>query len=189
MSLFSKLRRILRIFIPQCFSAVTDFSSRIQARGAQRRTLSSIYVYFHSPTLLIPFTNLSLTPPTQGLGYGIWDGLSGLYTQPATGISSNGVAGFFSGLGKGIGGAVFKPVAGAVGLPAYAIKGVYEEVARLTGGSEEDKERAERLKQGNEEWSMCTGEERKAILGMWYTFNAQEGIKMQDQEGESGKWN
>lgn len=125
----------------------------------------------------------------KGFGYGLWDGLSGLYTQPAKGIEEGGIGGFFSGLGKGIGGAVFKPVAGAVGLPAYAIRGVYEEVARLTGGSEEDKERAERLKQGNDEWSMCTGEERKAILGMWYTFNAQEGIVMHDGEREQGKWN
>lgn len=36
---------------------------------------------------------------------------------------------------------------------------------------------------------MCTGEERKAILGMWYTFNAQEGIVMHDGEREAGKWN
>ncbi|CZR55239.1 uncharacterized protein PAC_05126 [Phialocephala subalpina] len=125
----------------------------------------------------------------KGFGYGLWDGLSGLYTQPAKGAEEGGVLGFFGGLGKGIGGAVFKPVAGAVGISAYAFKGVYEEVARLTGGSEEDKEKAALLKQGNEEWSMCTGEERKAILGMWYTFNAQEGIVMHDHDREQGKWN
>jgi hypothetical protein len=90
------------------------------------------------------------------------------------------------GLGKGIGGAVFKPVAGAVGLPAYAFKGVYEEISTLVGGSDDDKARAERIKQGNEEWEMCTREERQAILGMWDAFHDQK-IGMQDHE--QGKWN
>lgn len=123
----------------------------------------------------------------KGFGLSLWDGVTGLYTQPAKGAEEGGVGGFFMGLGKGIGGAVFKPVAGAVGLPAYAFTGVYEEIANLAGGSEEDKARAERIKQGNEEWEMCTVEERQAILGMWYAFHGQ-GINMQENDTK-GTWN
>lgn len=63
---------------------------------------------------------------------------------------------------------------------------MYEELSTLVGGNQDDQARAERIKQGNEEWEMCTVEERRAILGMWYAFQGQE-IKMQDHE--LGRWN
>jgi hypothetical protein len=53
----------------------------------------------------------------QGLGYGLFDGITGLVTQPVKGAQEGGVGGFFMGLGKGIGGAVFKPAAGKISFP------------------------------------------------------------------------
>lgn len=64
----------------------------------------------------------------KGLGYGLYDGLSGFIMQPVRGARSKGASGFVQGLGRGVGGLVFKPAAGACGVPGYAFKGIVEEV-------------------------------------------------------------
>ncbi|KAL8713427.1 MAG: hypothetical protein Q9220_002626 [cf. Caloplaca sp. 1 TL-2023] len=46
-------------------------------------------------------------------GYGVYDGVSGLFTQPIHGAKHDGVAGFIKGVGKGIGGLLLKPQAAA----------------------------------------------------------------------------
>lgn len=43
---------------------------------------------------------------------GLWDGVSGLVTQPMKGAEEGGFMGGLIGFGKGLGGAVFKPAAG-----------------------------------------------------------------------------
>ena len=48
----------------------------------------------------------------QELGYGLFDGITGLVTQPIDGAKKEGIAGFVKGVGKGIGGIVLKPNAG-----------------------------------------------------------------------------
>ena len=45
-------------------------------------------------------------------GYGMYDGISGLVTQPMEGAKKKGFSGFLKGFGKGIGGIVLKPGAG-----------------------------------------------------------------------------
>lgn len=45
-------------------------------------------------------------------GYGFYDGLSGLVTQPLRGAEKEGAVGLIKGVGKGIGGLVLKPAAG-----------------------------------------------------------------------------
>jgi hypothetical protein len=50
---------------------------------------------------------------TQQFGYGLYDGISGFFLQPVKGAQEEGVTGFCKGFGKGIGGVVCKPVAGA----------------------------------------------------------------------------
>ena len=45
-------------------------------------------------------------------GYGWYDGISGLVTQPFNGAKKNGVRGFLEGIGKGVSGLVLKPGAG-----------------------------------------------------------------------------
>lgn len=56
-----------------------------------------------------------------GVGYGagamligVFDGVSGIVTQPYKGAKQNGVSGAAKGLGKGIIGLVSKPIAGTV---------------------------------------------------------------------------
>lgn len=45
-------------------------------------------------------------------GLGFYDGITGLVTQPLRGVEKEGAAGFFKGVGKGIGGLILKPGAG-----------------------------------------------------------------------------
>ena len=48
----------------------------------------------------------------KGLGLGLYDGVSGLVTQPLQGAREEGAAGLFKGFGKGLGGSVLKGGAG-----------------------------------------------------------------------------
>lgn len=48
----------------------------------------------------------------QEFGFGFYDGISGLFTQPLEGAKKEGFAGLAKGFGKGIGGLMLKPAAG-----------------------------------------------------------------------------
>ncbi len=48
----------------------------------------------------------------QELGYGFYDGFSGVVTHPYEGAKGEGLLGFAKGVGKGFVGLVSKPVAG-----------------------------------------------------------------------------
>jgi hypothetical protein len=48
----------------------------------------------------------------QEFGFGFYDGITGLVTQPLRGAEKEGAAGLLKGIGKGIGGLVLKPGAG-----------------------------------------------------------------------------
>jgi hypothetical protein len=50
----------------------------------------------------------------QEFGYGFYDGISGLVTQPIAGAKKEGAAGLVKGVGKGIGGLILKPGAGEI---------------------------------------------------------------------------
>lgn len=104
----------------------------------------------------------------KGLAFGLYDGVTGIFTQPVKGAQEGGVGGFFTGLGKGIGGAIFKPAAGAIGLPAYAFKGIYEEVQNARGLGTDALLKKKLLEKGQEEWECCSREEREAVLGRWF---------------------
>lgn len=48
----------------------------------------------------------------QEFGYGFFDGISGLATQPVQGARKEGAVGAIKGFSKGIGGLILKPAAG-----------------------------------------------------------------------------
>lgn len=50
----------------------------------------------------------------KGLVMGVFDGVTGVFTKPISGAKSEGVEGFFKGLGKGAVGLVARPTAGIV---------------------------------------------------------------------------
>jgi len=53
-------------------------------------------------------------------------------------------------------------------VPASAFRGIYEEVQSARRSSEQDQTFKQQIAQGQEEWEMCSLDERAAILGMWY---------------------
>lgn len=59
-----------------------------------------------------------------GLGRSIWDGVSGIVTQPIKGAQKEGISGFGKGLGKGLLGTVVKPISGVVDLVSKTTEGV-----------------------------------------------------------------
>lgn len=61
---------------------------------------------------------------TKSFGMGIFDGITGVVTEPIRGAEKDGVGGFFKGVGRGLVGVVCKPVAGAIDLVAKPIEGI-----------------------------------------------------------------
>lgn len=69
----------------------------------------------------------------KGLVTGVTDGITGVFTKPISGARSEGVEGFFKGLGKGAVGLVARPTAGLVDFAS----GTFESVKRATEVGEE----------------------------------------------------
>jgi len=105
-----------------------------------------------------------ITTASKELGYGLFEGITGLVTKPYEGARKEGATGFVKGFGKGIAGAYLKPAAGAFGIPAYAMKGIYQEVVKRFYESTEDYIITARTAQGFEEWSGTTREFRIGVV-------------------------
>ncbi len=108
-----------------------------------------------------------LSAATREFGYGMYDGITGLVTQPARGAAKEGAAGFIKGLGKGIGGIALKPGAAIFGIPGYTMKGVYKEMQKQFGSSVQNYIIAARTAQGFDEWQASGVEERQIIVARW----------------------
>ena len=104
---------------------------------------------------------------SKEFGYGLFDGITGVFTQPVQGARQEGVAGFVKGMGKGFGGIMIKPVAAGFSVPAYAMKGVYKELQNNFGSSVQNYIIAARTAQGFDECSNSSEHERKAIVARW----------------------
>ncbi|OCT51454.1 sterol 3beta-glucosyltransferase [Cladophialophora carrionii] len=100
-------------------------------------------------------------------GYGFYDGITGLVTQPLQGARKEGAAGFFKGAAKGIGGLMLKPAAGIWGLPGYTAKGIYSEISKHFGSSVQNYIIAARTAQGFEDWKNSSPEDRQRIVMAW----------------------
>lgn len=100
-------------------------------------------------------------------GFGMWDGITGLWTQPVKGAQKEGPAGFVKGIGKGIGGVVLKPGAAAWAIPGYTMKGIYKEMKLNSGSSVQNYIIASRTAQGFDEMNQSTEQERKDIVERW----------------------
>ena len=119
---------------------------------------------------------------TKEFGYGMYDGITGLVTQPAMGAKKEGAAGFFKGIGKGIGGVVFKPGAAIWGIPGYTMKGIYREMAKLSGSSVQNYIIAARTAEGFAAWQKASEDERADIIEKWTTL--QQNLKKKQNPDE-----
>lgn len=104
---------------------------------------------------------------TKEFGLGMYDGITGLVSQPIKGAAKEGGAGFLKGIGKGIGGIVLKPGAAIFGIPGYTMKGVYKEMQKHFGSSVQNYIIAARTAQGFDEYQRATPEERRDVIMRW----------------------
>jgi hypothetical protein len=99
--------------------------------------------------------------------FGLFDGVTGLVTQPYYGTKKDGVVGFGEGLVKGFGGLVFKTSAAAFGMPGYTLKGVEKQFEKRYSRALKANLIAMRLKQGLRQFALATEEEKNEILKRW----------------------
>jgi hypothetical protein len=62
--------------------------------------------------------------------FGVYDGVTGLVTQPYHGAREGGALGLVQGIGKGLGGFVLKDLAAIIGPFGYTLKGVHKELIK-----------------------------------------------------------
>jgi hypothetical protein len=100
-------------------------------------------------------------------GFGFYDGLGGLVTQPWKGAREEGVGGFFKGVGKGVGGFGSKLGAACTGILSHTMQGVSKEVQKLFTSDVQNYILASRAAQGYEEWLESDEAEREDIIAQW----------------------
>ncbi|KAF2155263.1 glycosyltransferase family 1 protein [Myriangium duriaei CBS 260.36] len=108
-----------------------------------------------------------LKAASKEFGYGLYDGITGLVTQPIVGAKKEGAAGFIKGIGKGIGGVILKPPGGAIALYGYSMKGVYKELQSHYSNPVQNYMIAARTAHGMWSWHNSTHEERDSIVERW----------------------
>ena len=120
----------------------------------------------------------------QELGYGFYDGVSGLVTQPLEGAKKEGLPGFVKGMGKGFGGLILKPGAGIWGVPGYTSKGIYKELTSRFGASVEGYIIAARTAQGYEDMRNSDIRERAFVIEDWKEMKRYVYKKKSPGEGQ-----
>ncbi|KAF2621325.1 glycosyltransferase family 1 protein [Macroventuria anomochaeta] len=115
-------------------------------------------------------------------GYGWYDGVTGLVTQPWRGAQKDGTSGFLKGIGKGLGGFTTKPLAGLMGILGHTMKGVHKEVQKLYGSNVQNYIVASRVAQGYEEWLQSSDAEKQDVLDRWKLI--QEYLKKKHSPDE-----
>ncbi|EOO00695.1 putative glycosyltransferase family 28 domain-containing protein [Phaeoacremonium minimum UCRPA7] len=122
-------------------------------------------------------------------GYGIFDGISGLVTQPIRGAEKEGPVGFVKGFGKGLGGFFFKNSAAIWSIPAYAMQGVHAEIRNLFTKSIQNYIFTSRVLQGEEDFSSSSREEQEDIILRWNAkkddLKGYYNLKQKEKKGES----
>lgn len=159
------------------------------------------------PTEKVTSFGSGLKVAGKEFGFGLFDGITGLVTQPLKGAEKEGSAGLLKGFGKGIGGLILKPAAGKYvsasmsriyadiiiavwALPAYTMAGVHAEIRTLFAQSAHKYIVASRISQGNQDFNDASSGEREDIEARWlrlrddmkgfYTLKQKEKGKSRD---------
>lgn len=104
--------------------------------------------------------------------FGLYDGFSGVITQPLRGAKRKGVAGFCKGIEQGLGGLVFKTGAAVFGVPGYIWKGVDSQLRRRVGRKATYYVIASRMTEGIQAVTESTEAERAEVLARWNAMPA-----------------
>lgn len=100
-------------------------------------------------------------------GFGWYDGVTGLATQPWQGAKREGVSGFVKGVGKGVGGFLTKPGAALLGILSHTMQGVSKEMEKLFGSNVHSYIVASRVAQGYEDWLQSSDAEKQDVIERW----------------------
>ena len=109
----------------------------------------------------------------------MFDGITGLAYHPYRGARKEGATGFGKGIGKGVGGLVFKSTAAIIGIPAYTLKGLEKQIEKRFDRELKAKILSVRLRQGMVAYGRVTKEEKAEIISRWKELGctASFGIK------------
>ncbi|KAJ4379413.1 hypothetical protein N0V86_005458 [Didymella sp. IMI 355093] len=100
-------------------------------------------------------------------GFGFYDAITGLVTQPIKGAREAGAGGFVTGVGKGVGGFLPKLGAACLGILSHTLQGASKEVQRLFGSDVHSYIIASRAAQGYEEWLHSSDAEKQDVVAEW----------------------
>ncbi|KAF1835617.1 UDP-Glycosyltransferase/glycogen phosphorylase [Decorospora gaudefroyi] len=113
-------------------------------------------------------------------GFGFYDGITGLVTQPWNGVQEKGAIGFVTGVGKGMAGFLTKSGAACLGILSYTLQGVSKEAQKWFGSDVESYIMASRAAQGYEEWLRSSEEERQDVVDWWQLLKDGKRMGMPD---------
>ncbi|KAK6849693.1 Sterol 3-beta-glucosyltransferase UGT80B1 [Apiospora arundinis] len=139
------------------------------------------------PTEKVTDLSSGIRVASKEFGLGLFDGISGLVTQPLRGAEKEGATGLVKGFAKGIGGLIFKPAAGAWAVPAYAMAGLHAEIRSKFAQSAYNYIVASRISQGNLDHQGATQEERDDIEIRWLALKDELTGYYQLKQKEKGK--
>ncbi|KAL2069737.1 hypothetical protein VTL71DRAFT_14416 [Oculimacula yallundae] len=97
----------------------------------------------------------------QEFTFGVYDGFTGLVTQPYTGARDHGPVGFVKGVGMGLTGFVLKDLAAIFGPFGYTFKGIHKELQK--GKQPTHFIRKARIMEGQRDLSSLDEKEKKAV--------------------------
>ncbi|KAJ4316704.1 hypothetical protein N0V94_005317 [Neodidymelliopsis sp. IMI 364377] len=100
-------------------------------------------------------------------GFGLYDGITGIVTDPYKGAKKEGGVGFVKGVGRGIFSVPFRVMGGAWAVPGYAMKGLYQEMIKSKGNGVQNYIIAARIAQGYDESTTVSAQERADIVSKW----------------------
>lgn len=108
-----------------------------------------------------------LRTAAKEFGFGLYDGITGIVTDPYKGAKKEGGIGFVKGVGRGVMNVPFRVLGGAWSVPGYAMKGLYQEMVKSKGKSVQNYIIAARIAQGYDEASSITQKERDDVVNRW----------------------
>ncbi|PYH93363.1 UDP-glucose,sterol transferase [Aspergillus ellipticus CBS 707.79] len=143
---------------------------------------------FHNAPKLYHDTLVEDTPRVMGvrsglraagveLTHGIYNGVTGLVTQPMVEMEKSGGTGLLKGVGKGVGGVFLKPMAGLWGLAGYPLDGIHKNLRNSLAKSKTRDILTSRMRQGIEEMCAASTQERSAVIRRWHELR-REGVGM-----------
>ncbi|KAJ5159510.1 uncharacterized protein N7482_006514 [Penicillium canariense] len=106
----------------------------------------------------------------HGFTLNLFDGVTGIVTQPYHGAQDDGVSGFGKGVVKGLGGMVLRTTAAVIGVPAYTLKGLERQIEERFDHDLRAKILTTRLRQAIAAYEQGSTQEKEDILSKWKSY-------------------